>query len=241
MIANPLPESTPTSRVRVIRSTGFPRTYVEAAGSDIGTDFFTFQPGAADPHTGAPETGTMVAATTFEPGKGYFVRVLAAEGATLLFTPQTPLGARGRAPEPRAGGHPPDAWLLGANFDDGGQRSGTLLGEAPGASRGFDPREDGGLPPGIGGFQAWVENAERTYRDIRPLGNATYRIQLEGLRPYRTVELTFDQLAGRVDRLTVYNPVTNQRKGMLPSQTFRFRPRSAQQWIEISVAARDLR
>ena len=130
---------------------------------------------------------------------------------------------------------------MGVRFDDGGQQSQTLIGQRAGASRAFNPHEDGALPPGIGGFQAWVETAERTYRDIRPIGADTYRIHLEGLRPYRTVSLSFESLEGRVDRVTVFDPVANQRKGMLPSQTFRFRPRSSEQWVEISVAARDPR
>lgn len=241
MVANPLTETVPTSRIRVVRAADFPRTYSEAVGTDIGTDFFTFQPGPPDAATGSPETGTMVAATQFEPGKGYFVRVLAAEGATLLFSPQSPLaaGGAGRArsvPIPAPGG-----WSMKLSFSDSLQSASAILGQRSNASRGVDLREDGGIPPGIGGFQAWIDNGTPLYRDVRPLEPTVYRMRLEGLRPRKRIRLSFEMLEGTLREFEIYDPVLRRWKELEPDDTFTFTPQQAQGWLDVRVTRRGLR
>ncbi|MCO5296316.1 MAG: hypothetical protein M9921_05605 [Fimbriimonadaceae bacterium] len=242
MIADPLLETVPTSRVRVVRAADFPRTYGEAAGVEIGTDFFTFQPGPPDAASGAPETGTLVAATQFEPGKGYFVRVLAAEGATLLFTPQTPLGPG--SPGRTASANPiphPETWSMKLTFDDRLQRASVILGQRQGASRGVDWREDGAIPPGIGGFQAWVDGGSRLYRDVRPVEPTVYRVQLEGLRVRKVIRLSFEMLEGDLREFDVYDPVLRRWKELEPDGGFQFTPQQSQSWIDVRITRRGIR
>lgn len=237
MIANPLPETVPTSRVRVVRAADFPRTFAEALGNELGTDFFTFQPGPPDAASGAPETGTLVAATQFEPGKGYFVRVLAAEGASLLFTPQTPLlPGRTRTAVPV-----PDAWSMELTFDDKQQQASVILGQRVGAARGIDWREDGAMAPGIGGFQAWIDGGAPLYRDVRPVEPTVYRVRLEGLRPRKGIRLTFAMLAGDLREFEVYDPVLRRWKELEPDDDFKFTPLQSQSWIDVRVTRRGIR
>src|SRR5207253_11104798 len=120
----------------------------DAEGSDIGTVFFEFQPGANEPATGAPETGSMVPATDFLEGRAYFVRVLSPEGVTLTFSPATGTNFPRVLETPRT---PVQGWKMGVDLIDGTFKIGVQIGQSTTATRGFDPREDAELPPALAG------------------------------------------------------------------------------------------
>jgi hypothetical protein len=184
MVSSPLPESVPTTNVEVIRSTGVPLSFAAAQGgteSDLGIDFFSFVPGANDPASGVPETGSLVPATSFDPGKAYYVRVLAPEGVTLLFLPSSPLLGPYVKPDAtnRVTGN---GWDLRLEFNGNGRTVSAHIGASSTATSRFDGKEDSGMPPGIGGFQATVIDSQPLFRDIRELGqDHTYTVRLDGL------------------------------------------------------------
>lgn len=202
LISNPLPEGVTTDRITVVRSTDLPKTYAEAVGSDLGTTFFQFLPGAPDAATGAPETGTLDAATQFEPGKGYFVRVLVPEGVTLLFEPANfaTFGPQ-RSPRAKAAVQPPAvSWKLGLELFDGPHRARSYLGQTPTATAGFDRKEDSGLPPSLGGMQVYSENGDRMYVDMRATGREeVWQVRLTGLTVGKQYRLKLTHLLGRRD------------------------------------------
>ncbi len=192
LIACPLTTNTPTSRVTVVHAADFPKAYADAVGTEVGATFFEFAPGPPDQASGAPETGTMVEATEFKAGKAYFVRVLVAEGVSLLFSPETPSQLA-----PSSGtGMPGGKWALRLSLRNGPHHADAVVGQSSVATIWFDPREDSTLPPGMGGMQLVCEASEQLYRDFRPLRSPqTYRIRATNLRPGRTysVRLTFDE------------------------------------------------
>jgi hypothetical protein len=202
LVSPPLAEIVPVAKVKVVRGAELPKTYADATGVEIGTEFFRFAPGPPDAATGAPESGTLDAATVFEPGKGYFVRVLVPEGVTLLFEPNAILRSAGAASGKTKGSAPtppppaPD-WLLQLRLVDGPYSSTAYVGQSRTATAGFDPREDSGLPPSLGGFQLTIHADETMFRDIRRIGQATtYELQATGLRPGRLYSLYVTYLGG---------------------------------------------
>lgn len=195
LISSPLAETVPFSRIAVVKASDFPKDYADTLGVELGTTIFQFNPGAPDAATGAPETGTLDTATQFEPGKGYFVRVLVPEGVVLLFEPSA-LTALGRAPSVPASIQSPD-WKLGLTLEDGPYRARAFVGTSRTASAGYDAREDSGLPPSLGGMQVSIESAEPMFQDMRRTGVATtYRVKVAGLIPGRLYRLQQTYLAG---------------------------------------------
>lgn len=196
LISNPLTETVPFSNIAVVKASDFPKDYADAVGVELGTTVFQFTPGPPDAATGAPETGTLDAATQFEPGKGYFVRVLVPEGVTLLFEPST-LASLSRAP---AGAAPPPApdWKLGLRLEDGPYTSRAFVGLSRTATSGFDPREDSGLPQSLGGLQLEVLGAESLYQDMRRSGSpTTFKVRAHGLIPGRLYRLQMTFINGQ--------------------------------------------
>jgi hypothetical protein len=238
MIASPITDDVPTSRVRVVRAADFPQAYSEALGVDLGLDFFSFTPGAVDPATGAPETGTMTVATTFEQGKAYFVRVLAPEGVTLVFAPPPgTLAHVAQSISPRVTVVPPSGWKLGVKIQHDRFSSQAILGQSRSATRGFDPAEDSGLPPGIGGLQVVLENLESLYRDIRALGSAeSYRVRLEGLQRGKEYKVTFPMISGRLDRFSLYDGAGRFIRSMSPGGVYTFVATGTTQGLEMRVS-----
>lgn len=183
LIANPLTEDAPTTSVLVLRAANLAKDYADAVGTEIGTVFFEFQPGPPDAATGAPETGTMIAATSFEAGKAYFVRVLVPEGVTLNFRPTPP----GRPATPTA----PPKFKMGIKVAADGHWAESLIGQAVGATAGFDRVFDSGLPPGVGGLQSHISGPEALHTDMRT--NATgsiYKFEVQGLIPNKSYTLS---------------------------------------------------
>ncbi|MFZ4508476.1 MAG: hypothetical protein ACOYON_12350 [Fimbriimonas sp.] len=195
LVTTPLGEAVPSSRVTVVRAANFPRTYAEAAGEDVGLDFFGFVPGANDTVTGAPETGGWASVTAFEPGKAYFVRCLAPEGVTLLFNYED---NGGRSVDPRL--QPQFAYSVRAEL--GRKRADVVLGLDPKATLSFDRGFDSDLPPSVGGLQ--VVSAVNQYRDVRSLtAYQTFEFRVDGLKKGDRYSLVFDAIKGDFDRMTL--------------------------------------
>jgi hypothetical protein len=198
-IANPLLDPVATSRILVVTSLGFPVRLNEASQRAVQPEVFEYLPGPPDALSGVSETGTIAAATVFEPGKGYFVRCLDPDGATLLFLP-------GGGREPR-GQDRPLGWRLGLSLAGGSQgRVNVLLGGAPGATLAFDPGLDAALPPALTpSLSAHVlGSSEPLYQDLRrPGATHTFRVSLDGLSVGRRYRLSVTRDIGRWDRADV--------------------------------------
>ncbi len=235
LIASPLPEGVDTGRIVVVKAAELPKTYAESLGTELGTTFFSFTPGPNDAATGAPETGTLDAATLFEAGKGYFVRVLVPEGVTLLFEPNSFLGdGRTRAPAPQAGTSRP-TWKLRLRLEDGPHVAHAYLGQSATATAAFDAREDSGLPPSFGGMQIQVEGAGPLYQDMRRSGQeAVFRIRATGLIPGKLYRLRQTTLDGRQDYQLL--DLENGAGGTIRQDwSYGFRPRSSEYRFEIRL------
>lgn len=199
LISNPLSVSVPFSRVQVLKTTEFPRTYLGASGNDtsdtdapiLGKDLFAFTPGANDPVTGAPEGGAFTVASSFEPGVGYFVRCLAAEGAVILF---------GAPADSGRGISEAASKKFGVTLSQSKAVSRAAFGVSSAATNGFDSRLDSNLPPSFGGMQVSVlaPNGDARYSDIRPMATTgTYRLRASGLTVGSQYTLSIDQRTGR--------------------------------------------
>lgn len=194
MISNPLNETTTTNRIQVVRTAEFPKTYAEAAGVDIDSTFFAFTRGPVDAVTGAPETGNYVAGTQFEPGKAYYVRCLAPEGATMLFFPSGNILAPGQIKAPTG-------WRVAATVTDNRSTVPVGFGRSNTAISVVD-REDSLLPPRlVGGLYATMEvgNVD-LYRDLKNTsGKESFTLRAEGLKPgtYYTINLKAERGGSR--------------------------------------------
>lgn len=231
MISCPLQETVATSHLQVVVASGFPTTYNEAVGNSLGTEFFGFTPGNPDPATGAPEGGTLTAASNFQPGKAYFVRVLAPEGATLLFVPSgssmsSGFGSnRGRT-----------AWTMSVQLHGNDESTEVRIGQARGASRGEDIKFDSPLPPkGAYGIQAVVTDHGSLFRDMREYGRAeTYRVRFDALTPGELYRVKFKIIEGGVNRYTIKDPVTGKTRKFTQNGSYAFRPDGTTRTLEIS-------
>lgn len=186
MVSNPLNENTTFNRIQVVRTAEFPKLFAEAANVDIDSTVFGFTRGPADAATGAPETGNYAAATSFEPGKAYFVRCLAPEGATLLFFPSANILRPANVPTPTG-------WRVGATITDSRSTVPVGFGRSNTATSVVD-REDSLLPPRlVGGLYATMEvGRAELYRDVKHIGGREhFALRLEGLKPgtYYTIQL----------------------------------------------------
>lgn len=188
LIANPLSIPITTDDITVATAADTPTTWAAAVGQEIGPAFYEFLPGANDPATGAPETGTMSPATQFLPGKAYFVRCLASAGATLLFGKPGPQRPTVSPSLPR--------FLLRIRLSAGIEAAEVHIGQSSSASAAFDPMEDWELPPGSFGLQGKVEGSA-LFRDMRPSGQGTvFVIRFDRMRPQKSYRLEFKPISG---------------------------------------------
>ena len=235
LVTTPLMETVTTNRIRVVKASDSPLNWADAS-AEIGTEFFEFIPGPPDAATGAPETGTMAPATQFEPGKAYFVRVLAAEGVTLSFQPDDFTGAR---PQSASIVPSPTGWKMRLTLRYGRTdlKASAIIGQSTTATRAFDSREDTGMPPSFGkGFQVIVEDYEPMYRDIRAIGGEVYTLHFQGLTPFRTYLLDLQQLFGTVPSLSIRDANGRSLGTIRPGMTFGFYARSRDGYIQIVAA-----
>lgn len=200
--------------VQVIATTQFPAPFGSALAAQIvQPDFFAFQPGTPDPITGAPETGSYVPAGSFEPGKGYLVRVFTPEGATLLFNPVSRSRQRD---DSRA---PTDEWGVQVRVSGEGRSVTCIIGGRPGGTRGYRAGEDSEFPPNAGGIQvSSVVTGRRLFRDVRPMQSPSlHEIRIEGLRPGRRYRLELNPSAGRVRGLVLIDNFTRRQRSFRQS------------------------
>ena len=174
MVANPLNEDIPFSRITVTTTTEAPATYSQAQGTIIGTTMFGFGRDNVNIYQ-----GSLTPLSSVPGGAAFWVRCDRTEGAIMTFTPSSfGAGTRtgGNVAEPK-----PD-WEMIVKVMGGGHSSRAFIGQARRASDTFDRAWDSGMPPLAGGLQ--VQVGPSLYRDIRGAGRAqTYRVTLTGLRP----------------------------------------------------------
>jgi len=219
-VAVPFNSTITTTSVLVTVSTESIGTYAEATDDGtLGTTIFQFSPDTTD-----KDAGTMIPATSFEPGKAYFVRANRPEGAVLIFVPPGgPNKTRSR------GGSIPVYHLVWETkvslLDANGKSCNVSIGQAGGASRGFDPALDSDLPPMMPGMQIAVRNNLFMFRDMRQSGTAeSYVLDLKGLIPGKRYALRFKPIAGSKqlgldDRGNVVGVSSNQDYGFVASSS----------------------
>ncbi len=232
MLTIPLRQNSTSANIQVVVGTEFPKTFAQAVGTDVAGEFFTFAPGPNDPVTGVPETGTMVQATTLAAGQGYYFKVFAPDGATLLFSPS----ARGRQ---GGGDRDRNRWRMNLDLQGGFERCQASIGQASDATAGFDKRRDSELPPTAGGLQMGAGTSTLLYRDMRRFGRAeTYRVRVSGIRRGTSYSLKFMQAEGWLDHFEVRDLETGIRRLFLRPGTYRFVGRSTAKVFEVKVAGR---
>jgi hypothetical protein len=203
-----------TLNVQVVHAADSPTTWSEAAGTDVGTDYFQFVPGPNDAATGAPETGSFVAVSdgTFHPGVAYFVRALDPEGVTLNFEPSSANSANVVGPFalPATTG-----WRMKCQVvTPTGASSMAIIGESPTATDAFDKKLDSGIPPSMGALQVVIQSTEPMYRDVRKqsLLQESYKLHVEGLSPGVKYSLRLSMLEGAIPYCTISDPAASYRK-----------------------------
>ncbi len=192
--------------IEVLNAANPSQTYEGARGVLLGTDAFVFSRGANDPASGVPETGLFVAATQIPAAAGVYVRCLAPEGAVLLMRPPS-AGLTGRASLTPI----PARWRADLTLRQGGNIAATAeIGQAAGATRGFDVRIDSEPPPAaFGGPRMTIDT--RYYRNLTSDRSAgSWRLSATGLNPGQTYTLQLNPTPGSpVIDLTI--PGTQQR------------------------------
>lgn len=233
LVTNPLNEDTGFERVQVVKSSFSPVPWNDAVGTDIGAQIFQFVPGPNDPASGAPETGSYVSVTNFQKGKATFVRVLAPEGVTLLFTPSTMAAKPGRT-------QIYTGWRVMGTLANGATKSAAVFGQTTTATNNFDNREDSPLPPlYVNGLRATVvASSMYLYRDVRPLGSAqTYRVRFDGLKTGQTYTVTFTKDFGTPPSFVLKDTVSLKTQQMSVGQSYSFVARSTAHQLDLVVAA----
>jgi hypothetical protein len=243
LVSNPLSVPVAVNNIQVIRTTEFPRTFLGASGQDpndtasptIGRNFFNFLPGAIDPASGVAEGGAYVAATVLEPGRGYFVRCLSPEGASILLSPDTGSSfSRGQ------GGILTRAevrWRISVS-NVAGDYSRAFFGMARDATLGFDAKYDSQLPPAFRGVQLSIFNGLSWYEETRRLSSSeTFRVQIDGLRRGEGYRLNLDRLTGGAKKVSIREVATGRvRNYSNSSQLIMFVARGSTQYFDIKVA-----
>jgi hypothetical protein len=213
----------------VVHAADFPEAYADALGGTVGSDFFEFTPNPNDAVTGVPEGGTYTAATSFEPGKMYFVRCLTAEGASLVFDATATRAKRATVS--------PD-WRVKVTATGTKLTSTVYAGMSRTATRGFDRDQDSALPPSVGGFQLAITDGGAPFRDTRPnSGGETYTMQLTGLTAGKTYTLNFTQDVGFQRYLAVLDVSRNVRTPIYRQTSYSFKASSTAMNFQLIVGA----
>ncbi|MBS1715665.1 MAG: hypothetical protein JST30_15155 [Armatimonadetes bacterium] len=186
-VSVPFTTAMSTSNVLVTVADEAVGTYDDAvADGTLGTTIYRFEPDTVD-----KDAGSMIPATTFTPGKAYFVRANRPEGAVLVFAPS----GSTRDGQHRSGDRPQYriAWETEIKLIDERQKTCRIaIGQAAGARRIFDRALDSDLPPLVGGYQLAVVNGMYLDRDMRPTGTTErYSLLVSGLVPGRKYVLRF--------------------------------------------------
>lgn len=230
MISNPLNATVPFSSVQVVHASDNPTTYANSTGVTIGTDAFGFVPGSIDAASGLVETGSLNAVTTFAPGQGFLVRVLAPEGVTLTFFPSSPaIGPYLRAAAPTHG------WGVRLELSDGTRTLPLHLGTVKEAKSDVDWRYCSQLAPSVGGLQAVANRGMRFFRDIRKDTGAQqrYLVRLEGLTVGRNYTVKFPVERGLIRLMQLVDGGVVRTIG--PSTVWTFKATSVSRDIELRM------
>jgi len=91
------------------------------------------------------------------------------------------------------------------------------------------------MPPGIGGFQVIAENYEALYRDMRPVGQETYNIHLQGLVKGKAHKVAFTMLKGNTGTFTLKDSTGKVIGTMRPGFAYTFVPKSSDEWIQVVI------
>lgn len=221
-ITNPFNIEVVKEEITVQRAAESPRTFAEAVAEGwIGTEIFTFIPGAPDPNTGIPEGGTLVPASSFLVGQGVFVRALVAEGVTLTFRP----GSRGRGQSHEQTVQPDWRGTLRVSGLHK-EASQVQFGQAVGATHNIDRAIDSEIPPIWGGaVQAYLSDGVMAYRNIKDVGRQSWTIQVTGLRPGVFYRLNFGLAVhrGRAPLLQITDLNNGQTRALRTGFRYSFR------------------
>lgn len=229
MISNPLNETVPFNHVQVVHATDNPTTYASAVGLTIGTDVFGLTRGNVDPASGLVETGSLTPVTTFAPGQGYLVRVLAPEGVTLTFFPASP--AVGPFLQPVYHG-----WAIRMELTDGQRAVPLHLGAIREAKSDVDWRFCGQMGPSMGGLQLVANRGIRLFRDIRKDTTAiqTYRVHFEGLIAGRTYTVRFPVEKGSIRYIQMTDGPST--RNLSPASIWTFRATDTYKDVQLKVS-----
>lgn len=177
-----------------------------------------------------PTTNSYEPIATLQPWEGYWLRVLAAEGVTLIFPAP---GARSR----RAAGDAPHNvspidWLVTITATSQGNLASVRLGQSAKATDGFDPVLDREAPPpfdgmlGLGVVNAdWGSYSGRYAVDVRRSGSTVWELQVNTPHPDTEFTLSWNDLrqVPRETRLVLIDSATGRRYNLrtLASLTLR--------------------
>lgn len=226
----PFNETIDTTDVRFTVASESVATYAQSVGSTIGNTIFEYVPDAVN-----PDLGTLVPATTFSPGKGYFVRALRPEGAVMVldpttFSPTLPGSFAVTTSEKR--------WEATVRFEDTfGMKTQAVIGQSSVTTRGFDPVRDSELPPSPGGFQVAIHSARSMYKEIEPLRDRPrFNLTLSGLRIGQTYRASLSASSG-VKSVKLYCKEIGSRL-MVNCGEFTFIAKRATQTFEVNAEVR---
>ncbi|MBS1718680.1 MAG: hypothetical protein JSS72_13210 [Armatimonadetes bacterium] len=226
----------PLAQLQVIHATDFPSTYDKAVGTTLGTAIYALTLAPPDPVTGASETGTFNLATDpLQPGQGYYVQVLSPEGASLLFVPGVSASVAQAAKSAQTALSSAVKWKIGVLVQGPDGSSRAEIGASTTATAKFDPKEDAGLPPGIGGFQIYSQPG--LYRDMRSsaLASSQFTIRLNGLRPGRGYLLSIQSLIGNFKRCRLTDSAAAYSVDLSDGKNYQFVARDGSRDITLTV------
>ncbi len=185
LICNPYNFDLSFSNATIQHTVDLPESLDDAVvDSLIDSTFFTLTPGAPDTFSGVPEGGTLDPIIDFRKGMAFYIRVLAPEGVTITFRPNS-FAVSSNPPPLR---YDWNAVLLFAGNKI--EHSSVVIGTSRDATNGWDKRYDAMLPPIWGGaLQAQIGTTTPMYRDIRKNVLQTWKIRLTGLKPGTTYTL----------------------------------------------------
>ena len=183
-----------------------------------------------------------VKSETLQPWQGYWIRVLVSEGLTITY-PNPDLGGRAarastlntqRSTLNTSGGWTVPLTLRGP----GGVSATAFIGQAAGASNGFDAKSDALRPPEFSRaipaasfhHEDWGQNAGAYLSDIKPLGSREgWEITLNAPESAQQYTLTWGGLVGvpRTTRLVLVDSATGRRQYMENSSGYTFTPGNA--------------
>jgi hypothetical protein len=180
-----------------------------------------------------PATGYQPA-TTLEPWKGYWIRVLVSEGLTITYN--NPAGRAVKLKSRSASVSAPMAkgWAIPLQLrGSDGVGATAWLGQADEATSGYNEKFDAQRPPEFSrsvptiSFEhpEWGANGGRFYSDIRSSGSRdAWEVSVFTPQPNKTYTLSWSDLTGvpRNTRLILVDPATGHRQYLQSTSSYSF-------------------